>query len=249
VNNSVTATVKPNKKNMLAFRGAMLGFVVGTGISIVPVCGIRRSMALIVSEPAQAIFFVEWILACAITGGALLPKFIQAHEPAVKETQPVNLAQALFKRLLMPLGALIFLLLYFAASALCQRLNMGVVHGGTLTTQILQYMGLALTTFGLATHGYALLAPARSIVVSENETTCSQTAVLSLRHPCFFAALVTLTGLPLVMGTWYPLFAIPGIFIVFKWIATEQERNLRERLGANYEEFQAKTKMLLPYLY
>lgn len=231
------------------FRGAMLGLVLGAGISVVPVCGIRRSMDIIINQPAQAIFFGEWMLACAITGGALLPKLLQENDPAVRETTAGNRRKALFKRLLLPLGALAFLLLYFAASALCQRLNMGVVHTGALTTQILQYTGLALTTFGLATHGYSLTVRGDATTPAESEKTSSHRAVFGLRHPCFFAALATLTGLPLVMGTWYPLFAIPGIFIVFKWIATEQERNLRERLGANYEAFQAKTKMLLPYLY
>ncbi|MBS1955387.1 MAG: hypothetical protein JST89_14475 [Cyanobacteria bacterium SZAS-4] len=249
MNNSVPATVKSPGQQLLVFRGALLGLLIGAGISVVPICGIRRSADLVLSEPTQVILFIEWIIVSAITGGALLPKLILG-DPLLKSfPETTNRFKRLFKQLIMPISALVFLLLYFAASGLCQRLDMGVVHGDSTTTQIFRYFGLLIASAGLGIQAYALLASARTKQDEEAGTSYMRCLLMKLRHPCFFAALVALTGIPIAMGTWYPLFAIPGIFIVMKWIVSEQEKMLVERFGERYILFQAGTKRLLPYIY
>lgn len=217
-------------------------------MSVVPVCGIRKTVALVINEPTQLIFFAEWIIVSAITGGALLPKLVLGN-PVIKELPDMSPEKRLIRRLIMPFSALLFLLLYFAANALCQRLDMGVVNGDAASTEIFRYAGLIVASAGLAIQSYSLLSKSPTKPNSESENNFPHAAAFGLRHPCFFAVIVTLTGLPMVMGTWYPLFAVPGIFIVIKWIVTEQERVLREQFGDQYAEFQARTKRLIPYIY
>lgn len=248
MNKSVPSTLKTPGKSLLMFRGALIGLLIGAGISIVPVCGIRRTVSLVTSEPAQVIFFAEWIIVSAITGGALLPKLVLG-DPLLKDIEDASPIKRLLRHLLMPLCATLFLLLYFAATALCQRLDMGVTHGDASTNQIFRYTGLVIASVGLAIQTRSLISKGSSKSASQSEADFVPAAILNLRHPCFFATIVTLTGLPMLMGTWYPLFAIPGIFIVIKWVAAEQERVLREKYGERYAEFQAKTKRLIPGLY
>ncbi len=249
MNNSAPATLKAPSQRLLNFRGAVLGLLIGVGISFVPICGIRKSADLVLSEPAQLIFFVEWLIVSAITGGALLPKFILGDPLLQNFPETTNRLKRVFKQLIMPVSAMIFLLLYFAASGLCQRLDMGVVHGEATITQVFRYVGLLIATGGLGIQTYALISSARAKEDPDCGNGYMRSPILKLRHPCFFATLVALTGIPMVMGTWYPLFAIPGIFIVMKWIITEQERILIEKFGTPYTVFQSSTKRLLPDLY
>ncbi len=248
MNNPTPTDRKTVGKSVLIFRGVMLGLLIGAGISILPVWGIRRSLDLVLNEPAQSIFFAEWILASAITGGALLPQLILRDLP-LQEFPEKNRTKQLLRHLIMPFCATFFLLLYFSATALCQRLDMGVIRGAASATQILRYVGLLIGSLGLALQAYSLIAPAGPKSEETSDDVTIRPGIMNLRHPCFFATLVTLTGLPLLMGTWYPLFAIPGTFIVMKWIITEQERTLRDKYGSAYEQFQAKTKRLIPYCY
>ncbi len=233
----------------LIFRGALLGILLGAAMSVLPICGIRRATQPVFSQPAQVIFFAEWLIVCAITGGVLLPKF--AFGDPLLDSLPESLGKPkrLFKQLMMPVAALLFLLLYFAASGLCQRLDMGVIRGGQTTVQIFRFLGLSIATAGLLLQSYALLASAKANSTLESGNGYVHSPFLKLRHPCFFATLVTLIGIPLVLGTWYPLFALPGIFIVMKWIVAEQEKVLLEKLGAAYEQYQSSTRRLLPYFY
>ncbi len=249
MNNSVPATVKTPGQQLLMFRGAVLGLLIGAGISVVPICGIRRSVDVVLSEPAQVIFFIEWLIVSAITGGALLPKFVLGDPLLQSFPETVSKPKRLFKQLIMPTAALVFLLLYFAACGLCQRVDMGVIHGDPIIIQTFRYLGLLIATAGLGLQAYVLVSSARTKQNQETESGYLRSLPFNLRHPCFFATLVTLTGIPLSMGTWYPLFAIPGIFIVMKWIVTEQERVLVEKFGTAYVLFQSGTKSLLPHLY
>ena len=249
MNDSVPVILKTPNQQLLIFRGAILGLLIGGGISFVPICGIRRSVDLVINEPAQVIFFVEWLIVSAITGGALLPKFILGDPLLQSFPEPIKRPVRLFKQLIMPILALTFLLLYFAASGLCQRLDMGVVHGETTITQTFRYVGLLIATAGLSIQAYTLISSARAREGQQAGDGYMRSSILKLRHPCFFATLLALTGVPMVMGTWYPLFAIPGIFIIMKWIITEQERVLIEKFGTAYTEFQSSTNRLLPKLY
>lgn len=249
MNNSVPAIVKTPSQHLLMFRGAVLGLLIGAGISIVPICGIRRSIEVVLSEPAQVIFFIEWLVVSAITGGALLPKLVLGDPLLQSFPEVVNKPKRLFKQLIMPISALVFLLLYFAACGLCQRMDMGVIHGDNLIVQIFRYTGLLIASAGLGLQSYVLISSARANKNHESEGSYMRSLPLKLRHPCFFATLVAMTGIPLSMGTWYPLFAIPGIFIVMKWIVIEQERVLVEKFGAEYVLFQSGTKRLIPNLY
>jgi protein-S-isoprenylcysteine O-methyltransferase Ste14 len=242
-------TIKAPKKSLLIFRGALLGILLGVCISVVPICGIRKSTEPVLSEPAQAIFFLEFILASAITGSALLPKFILGDPLLQQFPETLNKYKRMFRQLLMPVAALVFLLLYFAACGLCQRVDMGVIHGSTLSIQICRYSGLLIATAGLIIQAYALFSSIRTSTNEESGNGYVSSPILKLRHPCFFATLVVLTGIPLVMGTWYPLFAVPGIFIVMKWIVAEQERILIEKYGDLYEQYQTNTRRLIPNLY
>lgn len=50
-------------------------------------------------------------------------------------------------------------------------------------------------------------------------------AVFLVRHPICAGWLVTLTGLPLVFQAWFPLLAIPGLFIGMNWLFPDKLRS------------------------
>ncbi len=233
----------------LIILGALLGTVLGALVALVSVCGIRLGWQPVLSEPAQVIFYCLWLPVSAITGGVLLAKLGSKDLLLEHISATDNKRKRLAKQVLMPFLALLFFLLYFSACALCQRLNMGMFHGGTATMSVLRFTGLAIAAVGLAVHSYALLTSAIRPAKEPADLYLVRNPILKLRHPCFFAALITLTGIPLVFGACLPLFAIPGIFVVLKWIVTEQEKILTNKIGSQYEEYQLTSYRLLPYLY
>ncbi len=121
----------------------------------------------------------------------------------------VSKPKRLFMQLLMPVSALVFLLLYFAACGLCQRLDMGAVRGETVIVQAFRYTGLLIATAGLGIQAYTpdfiLSSKTRFRIWERLYAQSAPETPTSL----FLCTLVALTGIPMVMGTWYPLFAIP----------------------------------------
>ncbi|HEY9677177.1 MAG TPA: hypothetical protein V6C76_04185 [Drouetiella sp.] len=244
-NEAATQKKNPNKTS-LVLRGIAVGLLLGTCISVVPICGIRRTHQLVLNEPTQSIMFIEWVLASAITCGALLPKLIAGDPRLPKFEEVKNKPKRLAMQLAKPLCAVLFLLLYFAACGLCQRLNMGVFTADSTALHTARYIGLAIATVGLTIQVMSITTALKD---NATESSYNKPGIFQLRHPCFFAALVTLSGIPLVLGTWYPLFAIPGIFVALKWIITEHERALIEKNEAVYQQLQSQTRRLIPLLY
>ncbi|MBY0357606.1 MAG: hypothetical protein K2W82_06360 [Candidatus Obscuribacterales bacterium] len=70
-----------------------------------------------------------------------------------------------------------------------------------------------------------------------------------LRFPDYFAALLMLMGLTLGLGSWLPLFALPGFFVAGKWEAADLESFRISQMGDSYLEYRKRTWCLFPFIY
>lgn len=233
------------QKARVIILGAITGIVLGAVVAIAPVVRIRLGWQPILIDPIQLIFYSMWLTVSALTGAVLFYRFTN-NDPLIEKTNQIqNKFKRLGEQLMMPSAALLFFLLYFAANALCQRLNMGIFEGDPVVIEILRLAGLVLAFAGLSLQTYALL----SYMTKKSGNGYESAPFLRLRHPSFFATLITLTAIPVLFGAWLPLIALPGIFVVMKWVITEQERVLVDKLGPDYELYQLSTRRLLPYIY
>lgn len=129
----------------------------------------------------------------------------------------------------------LYLLLYVMCSILCQKMNLGSLVTDALTAEVVRTFGLTMSVTGLylMVRGmFVQVAPAKAklIEITAPELTIGgwsphlsphvpPTRVEFLRtHPVCAGWLVLLTGLPIVFMAWFPLIAIPGLFIAMNWL-------------------------------
>ncbi len=129
----------------------------------------------------------------------------------------------------------LYLLLYVMCSILCQKMNLGSLVTDALTAEVVRTFGLGLSVSGLylMVRGmFVQIAPAKTKLIESTTPELSirgwsphmsphvpPTRVEFLRtHPVCAGWLVLLTGLPIVFMAWFPLIAIPGLFIAMNWL-------------------------------
>ncbi len=129
----------------------------------------------------------------------------------------------------------LYLLLYVMCAVLCQKMNLGSLVTDVLTAEVVRTFGLGLSVTGLYLMVRGMLvtvAPSKTtVVVAEPDELkiggwtphlsphVPPTRVEFLRsHPVCAGWLVLLTGLPVVFMAWFPLIAIPGLFIAMNWL-------------------------------
>lgn len=176
----------------------MLGLVSGMLVSVFPVVGIKKSWDPIVADQGQLAFFMAFIITMTFSGAIIFQRWCAQASRCPPSRRQIT------RSLLTICGALLFFLLYFAANALSQRLSIGLIVGESTNVSGIKLAGLSCAFTGMIFQIAALLRwPA---------------IFVHLRHPCFFATLVFLIGVPLQFGSWFALFALPGIFVVMKWM-------------------------------
>lgn len=132
----------------------------------------------------------------------------------------------------------LYLLLYVMCAVLCQKINLGNIVTDVLTAEIIRNVGLGLSVTGL----YLMVRGMFVKVASSSIALVSETAELNIggwsprqsphvppsrlqflrTHPVCAGWLVLLTGLPLVYQAWFPLIAIPGLFVGMNWLFAER---------------------------
>lgn len=119
-------------------------------------------------------------------------------------------------------GGFVFVFLFIACSALCERLQLGAFPQSAPFIDIMRTVGLAISASGL-------IRQVRAVFGSENQPESvpriaagSEAASLpptaSLKsHPFFVGWIVFFSGVPFIYAAWLPLLAIPGIIVGIKW--------------------------------
>jgi protein-S-isoprenylcysteine O-methyltransferase Ste14 len=114
--------------------------------------------------------------------------------------------------------------------------------------------GLAVMWLGLALCAWAvhdLGGPFRAVVlVRRDRRPVTSGPYRHVRHPLHSGALLAAAGLGLALGHWTSL-----LVLVLGWAVglgcrlRADEETLRQALGAEYEGYRARTRMLIPLLY
>ncbi len=210
------------------FQGSLLGFVVASFVGVFPVVGIKRGWDDLLSQPFELVFFGIFYLTTMVTFAHLhvIWRKDRARFPKFKQAS-LNIPAT-------TCGAIAFFFLYFSANALSQRLHFCLITGTNYEVEAVRGVGLLICLTAGILQTLALLKP----------ELYSQSA-RRLKHPCLFATLLFLTGVPEVFGTWFTLVGIPGIFVVMKWTAacleTEPNTELHPDILSHWR--------LIPFIY
>jgi protein-S-isoprenylcysteine O-methyltransferase Ste14 len=116
----------------------------------------------------------------------------------------------------------------------------------------MEWAGVAVATLGIALAFWARAALAGSWGMPASQA--DQPSLVTsgpyhwIRHPIYTGVLLGLIGTAMAIS---PLLFIPFlVFLVyFIYAAVQEERYLSSKLGRPYEEYRARTKMLLPYIF
>lgn len=142
---------------------------------------------------------------------------------------------------------IMFIFWYIACAVLCEKLKMTATYG------FMRDIGLVLIVVGgiLRLWSIAVLGRFHSAYVAlmEEHKLIQSGPYRLIRNPSYLGMLIVMTGIPLVFGTWFPLIAMPGAFIVMKWRMNDEEAFLADNFGDEYEEYRKKTFRLIPSIY
>jgi hypothetical protein len=104
-------------------------------------------------------------------------------------------------------GSYIFLFLYIASTALCERIGMGTVAGNELMVDFYRDFGLALLAF-------CLLTLTRLVV---NSVSFNGMVMRQDLGRAYLLILGACGALAMCFATWFPLLALPGAWIMTRW--------------------------------
>jgi len=123
----------------------------------------------------------------------------------------------------------LYLVLFVMCAVLCQKFQLGSIVSDPTSAEIIRNVGLGMSVLGLylmlrglfstATFKVDLSRESRGDINSAGHAphVPPSSIVFLKKHPVCSGWLVALTGLPLVFQAWFPLLAIPGIFVWMNW--------------------------------
>lgn len=167
---------------------------------------------------------------------APLPKSVAARNNKVR----MNVMRAL-----PAAGGLFYVFLFCAAAVLCQRIHFGLFVATKEITDTYRTLGVVATSLGAVLQLKAIVAVLRARTAYLQEK--GFVAVYNIRHPVFLGWLLVLTGTAMAFGTWFPLLALPGIYVAIKWQLRRYESEIRDKLGESFIDFERRTCLLLPF--
>jgi protein-S-isoprenylcysteine O-methyltransferase Ste14 len=90
---------------------------------------------------------------------------------------------------------------------------------------------------------------AGTIEIAEGQQVVATGPYAIVRHPMYAGALVMLVGVPLALGSWWALVAVPAMTLVIAWRLRDEERQLAAELRG-YAEYRARVRFrLVPYVW
>ena len=70
-----------------------------------------------------------------------------------------------------------------------------------------------------------------------------------VRHPVYLGALIVYVGILIFTLSPIGLLAFLGVFILYDWLAHDEEIRMNDVFGDHYEEYKQKTGRWLPYFW
>jgi protein-S-isoprenylcysteine O-methyltransferase Ste14 len=222
----------PNVRNRLvltlAWALCAMFFVVG------PMLLVRRNFVHLLNNGHEALFLVISML-CGGASGALGFN-LSAGSTEVRRQR------------LMVWGSGAFLFLYIACAVLCPK-----IHFGYFDSDILRSGGLAIFTAGCLVRLKAIAQLGRLhsgfVAIQPDHELVRKGIYSRIRHPSYLGAMIAMAGIPLIFASWFPLLALPGVFVLVRWRMNDEEKLLSEQFGEEFEHYRKDTWRLIPHIY
>ncbi|MBK6793726.1 MAG: isoprenylcysteine carboxylmethyltransferase family protein [Anaerolineales bacterium] len=127
--------------------------------------------------------------------------------------------------------------------------SIGVLNAGN----IVRYTGLLITIpgFVLMQAGEKYLAKQFSIEVTlqKDHKLIQNGPYKVVRHPRYLGILIFFTGVSLTFRSLLGIFTVLALALVLIWRVFAEEKMMHEEFGKEWEEYQAKTWRLVPYIF
>lgn len=119
---------------------------------------------------------------------------------------------------------------------------------------IIPYLGLALIIFGIIFRFIAIISLGRfftvDVTIRKDHKLKKNGLYRYLRHPSYFAALLSFIGLGVSLNNWVSLLLLTiDITVVFIFRIKIEEKVLIEQFGSEYIEYKKSTSGLIPFIY
>ncbi|HEY9784826.1 MAG TPA: hypothetical protein V6D17_05440 [Candidatus Obscuribacterales bacterium] len=224
----------------------LIGIACGSGLAflifVLPLAGLRRSWTLAAYAPDELALLLSALVAGGLSGALRARR--TADKAAPDSGKPTTLAQTAGKwldRQAFTIIALFFVAFYTACSALCLRLRLFLITGNPLLDWLLSLSGL----FAFFSGSIIIV---RALANDRDRPRAFECFGATIAHPIFFAWLLILSGIPLVVGTWLPLIGLPGVFIAMKWQIHPDQQDFEDPLPELTDDGK-KGWHLIPYVY
>jgi protein-S-isoprenylcysteine O-methyltransferase Ste14 len=128
---------------------------------------------------------------------------------------------------------------------LARSLKWGILTGAT------QYFGLALMLAGIAFREWSIMTLGRNfsevVVIDSDQRLVTRGPYRWLRHPAYTGGLMTMTGLPLALGTWLgALVAFIALLGAYTYRVRVEEQALLAAFGDEYRAYIRHTSRFFP---
>ena len=112
---------------------------------------------------------------------------------------------------------------------------------------VLMWLGIALRLWAILTLGRFFRT---SVFVLDEHRLITTGPYRLLRHPAYSGTLLTLAGIGMAMDNWISLLGILlGGLIGYGWRIRVEERALRQRFGASFDQNCERTWAILPFVW
>jgi protein-S-isoprenylcysteine O-methyltransferase Ste14 len=120
--------------------------------------------------------------------------------------------------------------------------------------QLYQWAGAGLMLVGMGIRALAVYTLGRFFTVNVSVAKDHQVVQTGLyrfvRHPSYTGALLTFLGYGLALRSWWSLIALAvPVAVAFAYRIRVEEAALTAGLGAQYSDYAARTKRLIPFVY
>ena len=119
---------------------------------------------------------------------------------------------------------------------------------------VIKYVGLAIIYLGILLRIAAIVGLGRfftvDVTIREDHRLKQDGLYKYLRHPSYFASLLSFIGYGISLNNWISLIlVVVAVLIVFKMRINIEEKALIEQFGNEYLEYRKKVKGLIPFVW
>ncbi len=119
---------------------------------------------------------------------------------------------------------------------------------------LVRWIGVAVAAAGLILHVTAIYTLGKYfktvIIIQEKHELISKGLYKYFRHPSYFAGMIILLGMGLLLNNWYALLIILIIpFLTFIYRIRTEEKVLIQKFGQEYLNYKKKTWAILPFIW